>query len=98
MNTRVEALEAIDHDHSNKAVLDGITAEKVTAWGAAESNAKKYTDEEINALDATVSGQNSYDASTHAGTNLKVEVVQTDGVITAVNITDSGLVIDCGEY
>ena len=98
MNTRVEALEAIDHDHSNKTVLDGITAEKVAAWDAAESNAKKYTDEGINALNATVSGQNSYDASTHAGTNLKVEVVQTDGVITAVNITDSGLVIDCGEY
>ena len=35
MNTRVEALEAIDHDHSNKEVLDGITANKVTAWDAA---------------------------------------------------------------
>lgn len=69
MNTRVEALEAIDHDHANKelidtytqteanladavakkhahsnlAVLDGITAEKVTAWdkitGKAEQTA-----------------------------------------------------------
>lgn len=40
MNTRVEALEAIDHDHANKTVLDGITAEKVAAWDAAEANAK----------------------------------------------------------
>lgn len=35
MNTRVEALEAIDHDHSNKEVLDGITSTKVSAWDAA---------------------------------------------------------------
>ena len=40
MNTRVEALEAVDHDHANKTVLDGITAEKVAAWDAAEANAK----------------------------------------------------------
>lgn len=32
MNTRVEALEAIDHDHANKTVLDGITADTVSAW------------------------------------------------------------------
>jgi hypothetical protein len=35
MDARVDALEAIDHDHSNKEVLDGITANKVTAWDAA---------------------------------------------------------------
>ena len=50
MNTRVEALEAIDHDHSNKTVLDGITAEKVSAWDAAEQNAKDYADGEITKL------------------------------------------------
>lgn len=44
MNTRVEALEAIDHDHSNKTVLDGITADQVEAWDAAEQNAKDYAD------------------------------------------------------
>ena len=38
MNTRVEALEAIDHDHSNKNVLDGITADKVTAWDKGQAN------------------------------------------------------------
>ena len=54
MNTRVEALEAIDHDHSNKAVLDGITAEKVSAWDAAEQNAKSYADGLDAAMDARV--------------------------------------------
>lgn len=38
MNTRVEALEAIDHEHANKTVLDGITAAKVSAWDAAQAN------------------------------------------------------------
>ena len=63
---RLDALEAIDHEHANKelidtytqteanladavakkhehanaTVLDGITADKVTAWDAAEANAK----------------------------------------------------------
>lgn len=40
MNSRVEALEAIDHEHENAAVLDGITAEKVAAWDAAQANAE----------------------------------------------------------
>lgn len=31
---RVVALEAIDHDHSNKTVLDGIEETDVTAWDA----------------------------------------------------------------
>ena len=59
MNTRVEALEAIDHDHENKGVLDGITATKVAAWDAAEKNAKDYADaldedmdERVQALEA----------------------------------------------
>ena len=53
MNTRVEALEAIDHDHENKSVLDGITAEKVAAWDVAEQNAVDYAD----ALDEVMDGR-----------------------------------------
>lgn len=47
MNTRVEALEAIEHDHSNKTVLDGITSEKVDTWDSAEQNAKNYSDAKL---------------------------------------------------
>lgn len=54
MNTRVEALESIDHDHSNKTVLDGITAEKVAAWDAAEQNAKDHADDLDEAMDVRV--------------------------------------------
>lgn len=41
---RVSALETDTHTHTNKTVLDGITAEKVAAWDAAENNAKAYAD------------------------------------------------------
>jgi hypothetical protein len=41
---RVETLEKNTHTHSNKDVLDGISAENVKAWSAAEQNAKDYAD------------------------------------------------------
>lgn len=40
INTAAEG----NHSHANKTVLDGITAEKVAAWDAAERNAKNYVD------------------------------------------------------
>lgn len=40
INTAAEG----NHSHANKTVLDGITAEKVAAWDAAEQNAKNYVD------------------------------------------------------
>ncbi len=44
----VATLEADIHTHENKEVLDGITAAKVSAWDAAEQNAKNYTDTTLN--------------------------------------------------
>lgn len=43
MSDRVDALEAIDHDHSNKDVLDGITAEKVTGWDNASAKVHEHS-------------------------------------------------------
>ena len=98
MNARVEALEAVDHEHDNKDLLDtytqteanladavakkhahgnmdvleGITAEKVTAWDAAETNAKAHADSlntamtgKVEALEAKVT-QNTTDIATKA--------------------------------
>lgn len=85
MNTRVEALEAIDHEHGNKTLLDtytqteanladavakkhehsnltvleGITSDKVTAWDAAEGNAKTYADGLNTTMQSTVDGISS---------------------------------------
>lgn len=41
---KVNAAAEGNHSHSNKTVLDGITAAKVTAWDSAEANAKSYAD------------------------------------------------------
>ena len=66
MDTRVKALEAIDHSHENAGVLDGITAEKVAAWDAAEQNAKDHADdldeamaERVAAIEAKFTGEDS---------------------------------------
>lgn len=51
MDVAEDAIEAIDnHSHTNKTVLDGVTAEKVAAWDAAEQNAKDYADGQVNGL------------------------------------------------
>ena len=42
---KINDASAANHGHDNKDVIDGITAEKVTAWDAAEQNAKDYADD-----------------------------------------------------
>lgn len=69
----IEDLTGQTHTHANKEVLDGITAEKVEAWDAAEQNAKDYTDSAITELDAAVTGSSS---------GVTVTVTQTDGKLT----------------
>lgn len=49
---KIKTLEGASHSHDNKAVLDGVTTEKVAAWDAAETNAKGYTDAEIAKIQA----------------------------------------------
>lgn len=51
---RIVVVEGKAHEHGNATVLDGITAEKVAAWDASESNSKAYTDEKVAAVNATI--------------------------------------------
>ena len=51
---KITALEGKAHEHANKDVIDAITAEKVSAWDAAEGNAKTYADGLNTAMDARV--------------------------------------------
>lgn len=44
LKEKVNAAAEGNHSHANKTVLDGITAEKVATWDAAEQNAKNYVD------------------------------------------------------
>ena len=63
------------HEHANAAVLDGITAEKVAAWDAAEGNAKAYADEKNTAMDTRVK---ALEAASHTHT------YATDDEVTAM--------------
>ena len=54
MNTRVLALEAIDHDHANADELAKIVDGDVAKWNAAEQNAKDYADDLDEAMDVRV--------------------------------------------
>ena len=54
IESRVEALEAIDHDHANKAELDLIASGDKAKWDAAEGNAKTHADNLNKAMDARV--------------------------------------------
>lgn len=50
---KVNAASEGNHSHSNKAVLDGITSDKVSAWDSAEENANAYTDTKTNGMATT---------------------------------------------
>lgn len=91
MNTRVEALEAIDHSHENAGVLNGITAEKVAAWDAAEKNAKDHADGLNTAMNTRVEALEAVD---HSHTNAAVlngitaeKVTAWDGAQAAAEAT-----------
>ena len=89
MDERVKALEEIDHDHENKEVLDGITAEKVAAWDGAEQSAKDYADQTF----VTKEGFNEFEAAYEeklngiaAGAEVNViEAVKVNGIDAVVS-------------
>ena len=54
LKAKVNASAEANHSHSNKDVIDGITAEKVAAWDSAEKNAKDYADGLDKAMDERV--------------------------------------------
>jgi len=53
---RLEALEAVDHEHANKAELDLIAAGDKAKWDAMEQNAKDYADSLAGNYDAAGTG------------------------------------------
>ena len=75
-DTRVDALEAAKHTHSNKTVLDGISSAKVAAWDAAQSNAQEYADGLNTAMDTRV---DALETAKHTHSNKTV----LDGITSA---------------
>ena len=68
LGERLDTLEAIQHhDHENKTVLDGITAEKVAAWdGKAEVSAVEGVQGEVDALEGRVAAVEGRSHHEHA--------------------------------
>lgn len=68
-----------NHNHSNKAVLDGITSTKVSAWDNAEVNANAHTDEIVSGkADKTHRHDDDYDAKGSANDSLTESKTYTD--------------------
>lgn len=86
------------HEHANKTVLDGITAEKVTAWDAAEANANTYTDEQIGAIPAATAAAlglvkvDDVTIQAAADGTISVKAISTDLLVQG---TDT-LIFNCG--
>lgn len=86
LKAKVNASAEANHGHENKGVIDGITAEKVAAWDAAENNAKGYADglntamdERVDALEAAI-GENG-----SVATQIKTAIEALDYTDTAVD-------------
>lgn len=86
MNARVEALEAIDHDHSNKTELDLIASGDKAKWD--EAYAKKHehsnlavlegiTSAKVTAWDASEGNAKTYADGLNTAMNTRVETLET---------------------
>ena len=95
--TKINNAFAANHGHENKGVIDGITAEKVAAWDAAEGNAKAYADgldkamdERVDALEAAIGEDGSVAAQikTAIETLDYTDTAVTGEYVSAVNEVD----------
>ncbi len=70
LKEKINASAEGNHAHSNKGVLDGITAEKVTAWDSAEQNAKDYAEDYADGLNTAMNTRvEALEAIDHEHTN-----------------------------
>ena len=77
LKAKVNAAAEGNHSHDNKGVIDGITAEKVAAWDAAEGNAKGYADGLNTAMNTRVEALEAIDHE-HANKALLDTYTQTE--------------------
>lgn len=86
MNARVEALEAIDHDHSNKAELDLIVSGDKAKWDEAYAKRHEHsnltvlegiTAAKVSAWDAAEGNAKTYADGLNTAMNTRVETLET---------------------
>lgn len=78
----VDGKEVSVHGLGSAAYTDSTAYDAHGSAATAESNAKSYTDKEIQKLDADVSS-----AAVEAGKGIKVQVVETNGKVTSVAVS-----------
>lgn len=74
------------HEHTNADVLAGITEEKVTAWDAAEQNAKNHADSKVATVQSsvdTLSGKVTALENVGAQANV-IESIKVNGTVQTV--------------
>ena len=79
LGERIQDVESFSHNHDNDGVLAGITEDKVSAWDAAEQNAKDYADGKITEAKTEINTEvakkaNSADVYAKTETYSKTEV------------------------
>jgi uncharacterized protein YqgV (UPF0045/DUF77 family) len=86
MNTRVEALEAIDHDHANKAELDLIASGDKAKWDTAAGKAHEHsnlsvlegiTSAKVTAWDAAEGNAKGYADGLNTAMDTRVVALET---------------------
>ena len=80
---KINAASGAQHGHDNKDVIDGITADKVTAWDNAEKNAKDHADGLNTAMNTRVEALEAID---HEHTNKALLDTYTQ---TEANLADA---------
>lgn len=79
--TKISELEAVKHSHSNATVLNGITADKVAKWDAAEANLVKSV--KSGELEVSASGELAITAVPQAKvTGLGTKLTEIDAKVT----------------
>lgn len=98
---KIATLENATHSHENKNVLDSITAEKITAWDAAEQNAVDrvlgyLAEEEVNANFDTLKEVAAWiESDTTASANLVTRVSVLEAVGAEKNVIAS---VDAAQF
>lgn len=84
---RISALETDSHTHSNKSVLDTITAANISAWNAAEANATAIANQKVASV-AAADNSITIGGTTTAPT---VGVKLNQAADNAIQLTSTGL-------
>lgn len=82
---RIVALESAKHTHNNKDVLDGISAEKINAWDAAQVNVIEKV--QVNGTELAISNKT---------VNIPLATAQRAGLIISSDAKDSISISDKG--